>query len=423
MIKKKIKKYSNIIRERIQKKNKDIWNILPILSISNPIKQFNTIFNYSNYVRKFKTYLNVYKLNNYSVDPETNLIFKDKLTDKDFYPGIVFESLDDFAYRKIFMQNNIIKKNFLKKNISLNKKNNYVFFSIKRNKPNYYHFIEDNLIPLIEFLENFKKKNMIIALRYDLSKSINAYFKILCKIYNFKILKLDKNNIYHFKNLIFFSGNQIQRLRIEENNKDKLLQKKNIKIIDNIFSIYSVPKGKIIEKDNKIYKVGNAGRRYLNSSTSYQKFNLFFNKLKSQNIIVNKSKEKIFICRRQNNLNIDKKNNFSSRILLNENEVRNELKDYKFLYLEDMSLEKQINAFYNSKIVVGMSGAGLTNILYCNKNSKIIELRPEFFGYNYNYFSDLAKIKGVEFYPLICSSNNKNDIKLSLKDIKFLKNL
>ena len=422
MIKKKISSYSNIIREIIQKKNKDIWNIIPILSISNPIKQYNIKFNYNKYNRKFKTNLNVFSLQDYSIDPETNLIFNDKLTHKDFGPGIVFESLDDFAFKKIFMQNKINKKIYKKKNIFL-KKNNFVFFSIKRNKPNYYHFIEDNLIPFIEFLENYNNANLTVAIRFDLSKPINEYLKILSKIYNFKIFKLDKSKIYNFKHLLFFNGNQIQRLRIEEKDTDKLLQKKNLENIKDIFSIYSVPKGKIIKQENTIYKVGNAGRRYLNSTTSYKKFNLFQKKLKNLIKISHKTPEKVFICRRQNNLTKGKKNNFSSRILINESEVRKELKDYTFLYLEDMSLQNQIITFNNAKTIVGMSGAGLTNILYCKKNSKIIELRPEFFGYNYNYFSDLAKIKNLKFYPLICSSNNTNDIKLSKKMINFLKNL
>ena len=423
MIKKKILKYSNLIRERIQKKNKDILNIISILSISNPSKQFKTIYNYKNYERKFKTNLNIFNLKNFSVDPESNLIFKKELTAKGFYPVILFESLDDFPFRKVFLQNNSIRKTFDKKTIYLGQNKKIFFLSIKRNKPNYYHFIEDNLIPFIEFLENYKKKKFTVAFRYDLSKSINSYLKILSKVYNFQVFKLNKEKIYNFENLIFFNGNQIQRLRLEEQKKDKIFLNKKIKFKNNIFSIYSVPKGKVIEKKNTIFKVGNASRRYLNSTTSYTKFNLFLKKLKSRKIIKNKISEKIFICRKQNNLSLEKRNNFSSRILINENEVRKELNDFKFLYLENMTLENQINTFYNSKIVVGMSGAGLTNILFCNSKARVIELRPEFFGYNYNYFSDLAKIKKLKFTPLICQSNNKNDIYLSKKYIQFIKNL
>ena len=76
MIKKKIIKYNNIFKKLIQKKNKDIWNLIPILSISNPIKQYKVKFNYNKYKRKFDTNLNIFKLKNYSIDPETNLIFK-----------------------------------------------------------------------------------------------------------------------------------------------------------------------------------------------------------------------------------------------------------------------------------------------------------------------------------------------------------
>ena len=127
MIKKKILIYSNIIREIIQKKNKDIWNLIPILSISNPIKQYKVKFNYNKYSRKFETNLNIFKLKNYSIDPETNLIFKDSLTYRGFGPIIIFESLDDFVFKKIFMQSKINKKILIKKKVFLKKKN-LIFF-------------------------------------------------------------------------------------------------------------------------------------------------------------------------------------------------------------------------------------------------------------------------------------------------------
>ena len=49
----------------------------------------------------------------------------------------------------------------------------------------------------------------------------------------------------------FWNGNQIQRLRIEEQNK---INYKKIQNIKDIYSIYSVPKGNY-QKENKFIKL------------------------------------------------------------------------------------------------------------------------------------------------------------------------
>jgi hypothetical protein len=52
------------------------------------------------------------------------------------------------------------------------------------------------------------------------------------------------------------------------------------------------------------------------------------------------------------------------------------LNNYGFMVakLEDLSLLEQIKLFSNSQIIIGTHGAGLTNIIFCNPNSTVMEI-------------------------------------------------
>lgn len=56
--------------------------------------------------------------------------------------------------------------------------------------------------------------------------------------------------------------------------------------------------------------------------------------------------------------------------------IKNLLENYKFIELETESLENQIKLFGEHDIIIAQHGAALTNIIFCKKNSIIIEIRP-----------------------------------------------
>lgn len=64
-----------------------------------------------------------------------------------------------------------------------------------------------------------------------------------------------------------------------------------------------------------------------------------------------------------------------NRLLANEQEIQNFLQQQQFhlISLEDLSLQQQINLFYYAKIIVGMHGAGLTNLGF-SKNTTVVEI-------------------------------------------------
>jgi capsular polysaccharide biosynthesis protein len=82
--------------------------------------------------------------------------------------------------------------------------------------------------------------------------------------------------------------------------------------------------------------------------------------------IVKVEKQKYYLSR----------NNTIKRSISNEEELINELKKFgfKIIHTENKTLEEQIQIFSECEILVSPHGAGMTNMLFMPKGSKIIEI-------------------------------------------------
>jgi len=78
-------------------------------------------------------------------------------------------------------------------------------------------------------------------------------------------------------------------------------------------------------------------------------------------------------------------------------------KGFETVYMEDLSLTQQINYFYNAKFIIAVHGAGLTNIIYCQKDCTVIELKHkcmnEFLIHNcYAQLANQAKLQNYHVH-------------------------
>jgi tetratricopeptide (TPR) repeat protein/capsular polysaccharide biosynthesis protein len=121
------------------------------------------------------------------------------------------------------------------------------------------------------------------------------------------------------------------------------------------------------------------------------------------------------------------------RRVLNEGEVQEILSQYGFVTVspESMSLEEQIAMFAAAKIIIAPHGSGLTNIIFCQAGTKVIELiAPHYLRY---YYWGISKQLGLEHYflsgeafscyplrQLMYSSPLAEDILVNLKSLKSL---
>ena len=96
----------------------------------------------------------------------------------------------------------------------------------------------------------------------------------------------------------------------------------------------------------------------------------------------------------------DSKSNLKNfRFIINEDELKSFLKEkgFEFIRLSDLSFREEIKIFNNAETVIGLQGAGLTNLIWSNDKTKIIELRSNLTN---KLYENLAKDNKINFDKL-----------------------
>jgi hypothetical protein len=128
--------------------------------------------------------------------------------------------------------------------------------------------------------------------------------------------------------------------------------------------------------------------------------------------------EKIYISRKKT----------GRRIIINETEIENLLiqKGFKTVYLEEYTFYEQISILYNTRFLISIHGAGLTNIIFMQPGSSLLELRLKG-DFNNNMFFSLANAMDIRYFYLLCGgefiSEQANNFNININPIDFQKTL
>lgn len=94
----------------------------------------------------------------------------------------------------------------------------------------------------------------------------------------------------------------------------------------------------------------------------------------------------------------------SRRRIVNEEELLGYLAPlgYRPVWLEDLSFVEQISLFAQAQRVIGMHGAGLTNILWCPPGSRVLEIFPS--ASIATYYWVLANHVGMDYHYFVSNA-------------------
>jgi len=129
-------------------------------------------------------------------------------------------------------------------------------------------------------------------------------------------------------------------------------------------------------------------------------------------VVINKLRD-IFLLRFKdtapNRLIYISRKKAQKRKVANEDDVVALLEKFKYEvhYFEDYSFEQQVRICAQTKSLIGLHGAGLTNMLFMQAHGQVLELRNENDCHNNCYFS-LASDLSIDYYYQL-SKGNKND--------------
>ena len=264
-----------------------------------------------------------------------------------------------------------------------------IFFSKK-----YYNFIRENTNQMISF-----NKAFVVG-------SSNNYYHLLIDWLP-RLFALNKHIIKKIDKVIFSS---------------EYLQSNNL--VQFILNELKIDKEIIfLEKGSYLFK-----NSFIPVNLSLEE-KIFFYRRTFSNYMKFQKEEKIYIVRK------DSKN----RKIINENQLIQflEKQNFKIVELSKYNFKDQISLFSNAKIIISMHGAGLANLIFCKKNTPVIEIAHDindnnedwycgsdkfkFANLARDHFAQIAKIIKLNHFLYFCvdniiNKNNDND-KLNLKKL------
>jgi hypothetical protein len=112
-----------------------------------------------------------------------------------------------------------------------------------------------------------------------------------------------------------------------------------------------------------------------------------------------------------------------NRKVINEPELIETLKSFNFEihYLSGLSIVEQAKLFNAAEVVVGAHGAGLSNIVFCEPGTKVLEFFPD--NYVRHLFYDICNKRGVQYDYVLCPSEGTADNSADGQKISLIANV
>ena len=278
------------------------------------------------------------------------------ILNNELVPGASFQYRNN--KKNQIINGKILKNIVLKTGTPKFKKNfSYTIFSLLTGgagKTSYFHWMFD-VLPRLAFLDiKIKKKKDI-------------YYLLPSLRYNFQKETLKKLNIPLSRCL---SSDHYKHVSCD-----------NLIVTDHPYTFNNDPSKSILHIPNWII--------------NWLKLNLFY-KTKIKNFYP----KKIYIDRSDSEFS-------KSRYIINEEEVKNFLKfnNFSFVSLSTKSFEEQVKIFQNANTIVGLHGAGFSNIIFSRPGSKVIELQSKTAG---DVIKNLAIKCKLNYKRLSTPSTDKN---------------
>lgn len=87
--------------------------------------------------------------------------------------------------------------------------------------------------------------------------------------------------------------------------------------------------------------------------------------------------------------------------------------NYKIVYLEELTLLDQVSIFYSASIIIGIHGAGFANLVFCRKDTIVLELfSSNYIEPCYSYISEICNLNYN--FAMFEKTNKRDDLKLDL---------
>ena len=235
--------------------------------------------------------------------------------------------------------------------------------------------------------ENHPSKHSIFSLKNLLPmQNIEGTVAVLSGIFNY--------NYFHWMFDILPRIELLRQSSINFNDIDKFLISDRLPFQQETLKILDIPTTKIIDTDKHqhIQATKLIVPSFPGCVAWMPKWACDFLRTEFLNLAETSDKiDRIYISRKQAN----------NRRIINEDEIIELLTKFGFqsVRLESMSVTEQASLLANAQIIISPHGGGLTNLVFCQPGTKVIEIFSP--NYIYSCYWLISNLVGLEYYYLL----------------------
>ena len=346
---------------------------------------------------------------------------------------VLINTLFKVLYGKITLNkpSKIEVKSLSQLNIKNKENKKYKIFAIKNGRictdgvEQVAYISRNNLVKEISYTQI--KGKLVSAKKNFVMHRGTPYFKKIYKgtVASFAQGASGDNNYFHWmfdilpKIKLILSNYKVDKIDYFYMPKLQPFQKK-------ILSIYGLKNIKVI--NSKKYKHIQADKIIVPEHPWYKKSTIF-KEVNRLPMWISKWLRQIFLKKTQksniNKIFIDRSETTNKHCqLINSNQIKNYLskKGFKSIMVGKLSFFDQISLFNNANIIIGSHGAAFTNLIFCKKNTKVIEIKPKDRPNNYKAISKIHNLRYKQIVtPIIKKNKNNGDMFVSTEELsKFI---
>lgn len=374
--------------------------------------------------KKYSEDISIFKFSKLILNNSTGRIFISP--EVNFYRPIClkessFDDHQDVNIRKNIYQNKNIYKNLIEKEFI----NPVIVFNISGKKRNYYHFFVEDAPHLIWQLETIKGPVDIIVSK-DQPKFIIEFLELVSRNFKLKIIYLDPNLNLRVLTPIYICEDTIKR-SFGDNPENIATNRK--KLFDELKNIFGFKEKKLNIVPTRVQNISPRSWKIVTEDGTDKTKNNTIEKLPSCSAILSLKKFADSFSKNTNTLKIilisREEDSSRGRNIRNDHKLIKAIPKLIKASFGRMSLIDQIKTCSNTNILIGLHGAGLTNMIFLRKKSTIIEIAPELQSLpKSDLFSNLAKICGHDHYIFSSTKlNSKGETFLDQNTIQEIKDL